>query len=97
MIRCPVPPARSKQSSRGVASEQLGIPCVHAQHLQRFVAGWSKTFISFTPRLTAVVIKPDRKLCPPNVTGSKPSWAAAALTPRWAQLVADPLPAEPAC
>src|SRR3954454_24509477 len=33
-----------------------------------------------TPRFTAVVSRPDRKLCPPKVAGSKPSLAAAALT-----------------
>jgi hypothetical protein len=31
-------------------------------------------------RFTAVVTRPDRKLCPPKVAGSKPSLAAAALT-----------------
>jgi hypothetical protein len=41
---------------------------------------WSQTFITLTPRFTAVVTKPDRKLCPPNAPGSKPSLAAAALT-----------------
>ena len=43
------------------------------------MAVWSQTFIRFTPPFTAVVTRPDRKLCPPNVQ-VKPSLAAAALT-----------------
>src|SRR3954464_13055849 len=35
----------------------------------------SQPFIKLAPRFPAVVTRPDRKLCPPKVAGSKPSLA----------------------
>src|SRR5262249_25815948 len=40
----------------------------------------SVILIRFAPRFTALVTKPARRLCPPNVAGSKPSLSAPALT-----------------
>jgi hypothetical protein len=79
VIRCTVPLAQSSPAAALPANNSASR--VYTRSISRDLwPVWSQTFIRLTPRFTAVVTRPDRKLCPPKVAGSKPSLAAAALT-----------------